>query len=94
MMIDANDGIHVYNDTYILTITRGEPSNVGPGLDTNDCPIARGNRFWVGASKKLQTMAPWAIASICSISNFNDCHNRQRISVASRASDKLRGQVP
>ena len=26
------------------------------GLDTNSCPIARGNQFWVGAGTKLQTM--------------------------------------
>ena len=44
-----------------------------------------------GASKKLQTVAPWAIASIYSTLNFNDCHNRQRMAVAS---DKFRGQVP
>ena len=65
------------------------------GLDTNGCPIAKGSRFQVGASKKLQTVATWAIASICSILNFNDCHNRNRMSVASRANDKLGGgQVP
>ena len=63
-------------------------------LDTNGCPIARGNRFQVGASKKVQTVATMAIASICSFSNFNDCHNRNRMVVASRASDKLRGKYP
>ena len=34
------------------------------------------------------------IASVCSILNFNYCHNRQCMSVASRASDKLGGQAP
>ena len=62
-----------------------------PGLDTNSCPIAQGNQFQVGASKKLQTEGLRAIASICSILNFSDCHNRQRMLVASRASDKFGG---
>ena len=31
------------------------------------------------------------MASICSILNFSDCHNRQRMSVESRASDKFWG---
>ena len=65
-----------------------------PGLDTNGCPIARGNRFQVGASEKFQSVAPWAIASIFTILNLSDCHNRQRMSLASRESDKLGGQVP
>ena len=42
------------------------------GLDTNGCPIAQGNLFWVGASTELQTVAPWASASICTISNLSD----------------------
>ena len=45
----------------------------------------------VGASKKNQTVAPWAIASIFTILNLSDCHNRQRMSVASRESDKWGG---
>ena len=44
-------------------------------------------------STKLQTVAPWAIAAIFTILNFSDCHNRQRMSVASRAIDKLGGRA-
>ena len=43
---------------------------------------------------KIQSVAPWEIASIFIILNLSDCHNRQRMSLASRASYKLGGQVP
>ena len=43
----------------------------------------------MGASKKFQTVAPWAIASIFTILNLSDCHNKQHMSVAIWASDKL-----
>ena len=43
---------------------------------------------------KIGKIAPWTIASICSILNFIDCHNRKRMSVANRSSDKFWGQVP
>ena len=47
--------------------------------------------FRWGQVKNYIQWPPRAIALICSILNFNDCHNRQRMSVASRASDKLGG---
>ena len=50
--------------------------------------------FRWGASKKLQPVPPWTIASNCSILNFSDCHNRQRMWVAKRENDKFVGQVP
>ena len=52
----------------------------------------------MGASEKLQTEAPWATASIFTILNLSHCHNRQRMSAASRTSNTLGGggdgQVP
>ena len=53
----------------------------GPGQ-----PVLGGDKY------KIKTVAPWAISSICSILNFSDSHNRQRMLVASRAScDKFGG---
>ena len=45
-------------------------------LDTNSCSIVWSNQFWVGAITKLQTVTPWASASICTMSNLmlNICY--------------------
>ena len=45
----------------------------------------------MGASKKLQTVAPWTSASICAISNLIALDHALRMSWAN---DKLEGQVP
>ena len=63
----------------------------GSTLTVVDCP----GQLILGEGKyKITASGPWTIASICSILNFSDCHNRQSMSVASRASDKFWGQVP
>ena len=63
------------------------------GLTLTVARLPGATDFRWGQVKKYRQW-PWAIASICSILNVNDCHKRQHMSVASRASDKLGGQVP